>query len=272
LGTAAVDRVILMETILHLTDMHFGWEGKNPSGLAERKVCLDSLLNEMGKLESPWKPTIICLTGDIGWSGSEEDYKTAKLWLDQLLGTCGLSYDSLVVCAGNHDADRSTANKLARPASAAEADTVLAPPIAPHYESVFANFIAFCRNSAIPSLKFGEYDTYLVGERIINNFRFISLNSAWNCKDDFDSEKLWIGQPHLKFMESHGQLVLHPDQANRITIALLHHPPECIHRDEKHESYNRPNTFDYLALKQARLDHGRETSQFIDLAEGFSAP
>jgi len=27
-----------------------------------------------------------------------------------------------------------------------------------------------------------------------------------------------------------------------------------------------------LVLKQARLDHARETSQFIDLAEEFSAP
>ncbi len=48
-------------TILHISDLHFGWEGDHPNGKADRKVCLDSLLNEISKLEKPWKPSIVCL-------------------------------------------------------------------------------------------------------------------------------------------------------------------------------------------------------------------
>ncbi|MDX2111678.1 MAG: metallophosphoesterase [Verrucomicrobiota bacterium] len=236
-----------MQTILHLTDIHFGWEGESPSGLAERKVCLDSLLNELSKLEPQWKPTIICLTGDIGWKGIASDYTAAKLWIDSLLSICGLSYDSLIVCAGNHDVVRSMAIKLSRPPSAAEADQVLEAPVAAHYEGPFSPFVSFCRTAGIPPLNFGDSISYLVGERTVNGIHFLALNSAWFCKDDDDKGKLWIGYPHMKFMEADKQMILHPSPDDRITVALIHHPQEWLHEDEIHARSSRPNVVDYLA-------------------------
>src|SRR5690348_1648162 len=91
-----------MQTILHLTDLHFGWEGNDSSALADRKVCLEGLLIQLRMLEPEWKPTIICVTGDIGWRGISADYTQAKEWLDELLRVCGLTYRELVMCAGNH--------------------------------------------------------------------------------------------------------------------------------------------------------------------------
>jgi predicted MPP superfamily phosphohydrolase len=237
----------IVQAILHLTDIHFGWEGDSPSGLAERKLCLDGLLGELKKLEPPWKPTIICLTGDIGWRGAAPDYSAAKGWIDQVLAICGLSYDSLVVCAGNHDVVRSIAKKLPRPESAGEADEVLAPPVAEHFESPFASFTSFCKAAGIPKLQFGNLSSYLVGERALNGLRFVVLNSAWFCKDDHDQGKLWVGLPHIKFMEASGQLTLHPQQVDRTTVALLHHPQEWLHKDEIHAASTRPNVIDYLA-------------------------
>src|SRR5262245_324467 len=145
-----------MQTILHLTDIHFGWEGTKPYELAQRKLCLDGLLAELKKLSSPWKPTIICLTGDVGWRGVASDYAEAKRWLDELLDDCGLSYAQLLVCPGNHDIIRDLAKKVARPPSATEADEVLAPPIPPHLEQLFGNFIEFRRTAGIPELAFGS--------------------------------------------------------------------------------------------------------------------
>jgi len=239
-----------MQTILHLTDIHFGWEGDNPSELANRQVCLDGMLAELKNVESSWKPTIICLSGDIGWQGKKSDYVEAKKWLDVLLTTCGLTYNELVVCAGNHDVIRSKAQKLPRPASTNDADKVLEPPIAEHFEGPFSQFIEFCNGANLPSLRFGDYNSQLVGERIINGLRFVVLNSAWFSKNDDDKEKLWLGQSHIKYMEANGQLPsLRSSHNSPITITVLHHPAEWLHPDEKHLAGSRPNTWDHLSAR-----------------------
>jgi predicted MPP superfamily phosphohydrolase len=159
-----------MQTILHLTDIHFGWEGKDPLGLANRTVCLNGMLTELKKLETPWMPTIICITGDIAWRGLKSDYTEAKKWLDQLLEICGLTYNQMIVCAGNHDVFRPKAEKLSRPESTEDADKVLSPPIAKHFEGPFSQFISFCNQARMPTLKFGEFQSHLVGERTTITF------------------------------------------------------------------------------------------------------
>lgn len=237
-----------MPTILHLTDIHFGWEGNYPSGLADRKVCLDGLLNQLRTVEPEWKPTIICLTGDIAWKGTSSDYAEAKKWLDELLSITGLTYNELVVCAGNHDVFREKAKKLPRPESTKDADEVLSPPIAQHFEGPFSDFIAFCKLVRIPNLKFGNVESQLVGTRQIDGVRLVVFNSAWFSKDNEDKGKLWLGQPHLKYMEGNSQLpVLGADDSAPITVALMHHPAEWLHTDEQHAAASRPNTMDFLA-------------------------
>ncbi|MCG8600691.1 MAG: NACHT domain-containing protein, partial [Verrucomicrobiales bacterium] len=197
-------------------------------------------------MEESWRPTIICVTGDIGWYGIGADYQTAKKWLDQLLSVCDLEYDSVVFCAGNHDVARPAAKKLARPKSAVEADEVLGPPIASHLETPFASFLSFCDSIGLPELDFGESKSHLVGSRIVKGIHFAVLNSAWFCKGD-DKGELWIGYPHITLMEASDQLVLHPSEEERMTVALIHHPQEWLNEAEIHSYDSRPNVVDYLA-------------------------
>lgn len=245
-----------MQIILHLTDIHFGYEHTNLVGIAERKVCLDSLVVELKNLEPEWKPTVICLTGDIGWGGNASDYKAAKAWLDILLEACGLTYQDVVVCAGNHDVFRSAAKALARPKSASEADEVLGALLESGneypYERPFSHFIAFCKETGIPDLTLGTTQSYLVGQRTINGIRFIVLNSAWFSKDNYDERNLWIGLPHLIYMESQSQLpLLNTAQDTVITIGIIHHPPKSkwLHDEEQHAWGTRYNSVDYLAKR-----------------------
>lgn len=238
-----------METILHLSDLHFGWEGDAASGLADRKVCLDGLLSELKVLDTKWKPSIICITGDIAWKGTAKDYEVAKKWLDELLEVCGLTYEQMVICPGNHDIIRAKAKRLPRPESTNNADEVLEVPLASHFEDQFSDYNAFYKETGMPLLEFGDHESCLVGGRTINGMRFVVLNSAWFSKDNSDKGKLWLGLPHVKYMESKGALGLVEDNPGcSLTYVLFHHPSEMLSTDEQHTTNNsRVNVLDYVA-------------------------
>ena len=78
----------------------------------------------------------------------------------------------------------------------------------------------------------------------------MSSNSAWFAKDDNDEGKLWLGLPHMRYMEASAQLpeVKFHDK-DPITVALVHHPSEWLHDQDRHASDSRPNSVDYLARR-----------------------
>ena len=261
-----------METILHITDIHFGWQEDNASQKAERTVCLEAFLVELSKLEAPWKPTIVCLTGDVAWRGAPSDYNEAQKWLDLVMECCGLDYQRLIACPGNHDVIRERASKIARPTTPEEADQVLALPLAEQYGRSFSGYTDFCKKAGLLAPRLGEGDSYLVGQRMLRGLRFVTLNSAWFAKDDHDNGKLWLGLPHLKNMEAHHQLPLIQSHSTApVTVALMHHPPEWLHPDERQVSGARQNTVDYLALRSHILLTGHthaEVRKANRIAEG----
>ncbi|MFN9047691.1 MAG: metallophosphoesterase family protein, partial [Planctomyces sp.] len=115
--------------ILHLTDLHFGWEGgPNAETLkAQRTNCLNALHTALKKLvadssNTHWKPDIVAITGDLGWKGAAADYLLLNKWLEPLLQDLQLGHDSVVVCPGNHDIDRQKARYQGRPLTAKESD------------------------------------------------------------------------------------------------------------------------------------------------------
>jgi predicted MPP superfamily phosphohydrolase len=239
-----------MEIILHITDLHFGYEGNNVNAKAKRQNCLDSLLNEISNLDSSWKPSIICITGDVVWRGAASDFVEAKSWLDKLLENCDLDYSKVICCPGNHEVDRSKAKKIPRPSTASEADDSLEYPIASHFLEPFSEYISFCEEARIPALELGGMDSRLVGTCTINKIRFVVLNTAWFSKDNEDKDKLWLGLPHLELMQSNQKISILEKTPNApITIALMHHPTDWLHPDEQAAFSNRTNTRDYLAAR-----------------------
>jgi metallophosphoesterase superfamily enzyme len=64
--------------VLHLSDLHFGIEPDpkhSPAALAQRKNTLDGLLKSLEKLDKNWRPTIIAISGDIGWKARPRFFK-----------------------------------------------------------------------------------------------------------------------------------------------------------------------------------------------------
>jgi hypothetical protein len=239
-------------TILHLSDLHFGWD-EDPYGHAERRLVLDGLLRALESLDSDWKPECVCVTGDLGWKGRATDYQEAGDWLRRLLGVLGIGPEALVICPGNHDVNRELAAECARPSDWRVADWILRKiPPPQHYQNPFGEFVAFCHSFGLPPLKAAEWENWLIGSREYRGVNFVSLNSSWFSRDDLDRRGLWLGQPQLKILEDRGQLASPArlsDPDCPVTVVIFHHPEEWLHESECQRSDHRQNTIDHVALR-----------------------
>lgn len=227
--------------ILHLTDLHFGDE--DAAKAAARQLVLDGMIEHIARLPKEWRPNLVCLSGDIAWKGRTEEYALAKVWLTKLLARLGIGFESVLVCAGNHDVDRNVTGRMGRPADAKEADEILAAPVHANNLSAFAAFTEFCEGSGITPYAFQGKPSYLLGSVVVGGVRFVACNSAWFCKDKYDKGKLWLGLPLIRIIETEGGL----KSAGEPTVCLIHHPPDWWHEDETQATQGRPNTRDYIA-------------------------
>jgi hypothetical protein len=227
---------------------------------------LTGCLSFWGGLEPEWKPDVVAISGDLGWKGSEQDYDQAKQFITHLLYTTGLSFDDLVVCAGNHDVDRHSSIRF-YPSEAQDADERLSvenPAIHTYLAAPFKSFVAFCSELGIPHLSLGEGTYRLMGQREVEglNLRLLVLNSAWFSHSEADEGKLWIGLPQLEVMNSKSQLVEPTDyDEDRITVAVLHHPPSWLHAAENNDYGGRPDTYSYLSHRCHIILSGHEHSR-----------
>jgi predicted MPP superfamily phosphohydrolase len=233
-------------TILHLTDLHFGWD-EDAAKKAARQIVLDGMIEHIVQLPKEWQPQLICVSGDIAWKGKPDEYALAKAWLTKLLGRLRLGFDRVVVCAGNHDVDRGVAERIARPSDAKDADQILRAPIASHNLSAFAAFTDFCKSAGITPYTFQGEPSYLLGHTVVNGVRFVACNSAWFCKDEHDKGKLWLGLPLIRLIESEGGIKASAGSTGEPIVCLIHHPPDWWHEAETNAMSDRPNTRDYLA-------------------------
>jgi len=235
-------------TILHLTDLHFGWEAKHAqtasSALDERTNRLRTLIECLGTLadqQPDWRPQVIAITGDIGWKGIAEDYRQAKDWLDKLLQRLNLNYSQVVVCPGNHDISRDDVEDLEVPDEARRSDELLRVPLRANYVRGFHAFSQFCASAKVRPYDFAGDTSYLVGHTELAGLTFIALNSAWYCRGDGDRGKLWVGRRHLE------HLIAKASDAAKPIVALIHHPANWWHDAETNSWEGRPNVLDMLA-------------------------
>lgn len=258
--------------ILHLSDIHFGVEPKledniTSTALARRENFLNELINYISEIEDEWKPDIVVLTGDLGWSGIDSDYKQAGEWLDKLLETLKLTRNNLVICPGNHDINRKRAKCYARTNDPAVADELLAIENTDEMIRPFEAFNNFCEGFGINNLYIGEtkQNQHLYGTCVIKGIRFIVLNSSWFCRDNSDKSKLWLGMPQLEVMKSKGHLVdkKHYNDT-QLTISLFHHPKEWFNEYEYSSYSNRKCAYNYVVEASHIVFNGHVHSSILE--------
>ncbi|MEN9867233.1 MAG: hypothetical protein RL748_2823, partial [Pseudomonadota bacterium] len=254
--------------LLHLTDLHFGWDGSDVTQAAQRKLCLDGLLTVLRGLPPHDKPDLVLISGDIAWRGTASDYVTAQAWLTELAEACDVSMGNIVAAPGNHDSVRKQARQFGVPEDAAEADEMLQPPLGDMMRrSVFTPFANFAESAGLPSLALGDETTRLAGTVTLAGVRVVVLNSAWCARGDDDKNQLWLGLPQLQVMQSAGQLG-EIAQGAPLTVAVMHHPFDWLHAEETQAttgaSGSRPSTKDWLAARCHLLLTGHTHAEIRD--------
>ncbi len=230
------------EIILHLSDLHFGWERREDLH-AHRKLALDAVLSMAQELDNAWFPTILCITGDIGFQGIESDYQAAEKWITDLCKVLNIPPTDVVLCPGNHDLYRES-GWTEFPSESNSADKILGA-LDSALVNRFSEYEKFCARLGMLPFEMGNNKSYLVGWRKIRKVNFVCLNTAWFSRED-DQATLWTGQPHIITMESASQLPSDIQHSKEPFIALAHHPPEWLHHAERTAQNDRPNTIDYL--------------------------
>jgi len=97
----------------------------------------------------------------------------------------------------------------------------------------------------IPKLQMNKEKNYLCGYRIIEDIKFIVLNTAWFSRSNLDKGKLWIGYPHILYLEKANIFLGDRNyDTSPITISLCHHTSDWFCKVERNGNHTgRPATF-----------------------------
>jgi len=100
---------------VHISDIHFGQEKDQRVHIhndVKRQLIADAKRVVRGDLKAT--AAAILVTGDIAFSGVEEQFKVAGEWLDLLAGAVGCPQNQVQMVPGNHDLDRNKTSRSAQ--------------------------------------------------------------------------------------------------------------------------------------------------------------
>ena len=211
---------------VHISDIHFGQEKDQRVHIhndVKKQLIVDAKRVVRDHLKA--NAAAILVTGDIAYSGVEEQFKVAGEWLDALAEAVGCPQNQVQMVPGNHDLDR---NKTSRSAQHL-LDLIRAGGPA-EYEGVMNN----STDRAALFARFEDYERFCWGYRCELNgeakaatnlqitlapgrsIRFIRMNSSLLCtgKERDDEPELVLGER---------QFIIDRDDGVE-NIVLIHHP------------------------------------------------
>ena len=237
--------------ILFLSDLHFTRADTDHAKVLEE--CSRRYINTVGAVDTLWRPHIVAIAGDIGFSGDSEDYTFFnEAFFSPLLEKLGINRDHVVMCPGNHDKNDSRI-PIRNDESGAVSWMDVSSIEKLNYKSIvysgyrsncntqsfvldqyavepFQNYISFLKEQGIPPFDISNFDSaspivdgaeYLYGYRNIDGIDFYAYNSAWDClhNDKKDKGNLRIG-PVRHISDRRDD--------NTIAISLVHHPQDWL--------------------------------------------
>src|SRR5579859_1686202 len=104
----------MVHRFVHLSDIHFGQEKKDGSRVTHDTVR-KALVADVAKMATKrGRASRVLVTGDIAFSGKQNEYHTAAEWLEILTDACKCDRTEVSTIPGNHDCDLAALNNHAK--------------------------------------------------------------------------------------------------------------------------------------------------------------
>ena len=224
--------------ILHLSDFHFRAETQWSATpvLVELSEAVGSLVQD------GLAPDLVAMTGDIAFSGKEEEYGLAREWIEGGLLKAlpkGFRKNRILIVPGNHDSDRRVVKTAAKATQTSLLDMGSQKQIAeilydPDERDVLlrrhTRFLDFANHFRAPSKRLDvpwwSCAMGLKGSRV----HIAGLCSSWMSWRDGDQGRLLIGSRQARSVLPAGS-----GKAD-VTIALVHHPWSSLAEFDERET------------------------------------
>jgi tetratricopeptide (TPR) repeat protein len=224
--------------VLHISDLH----ARGSMDWRRRRVLGTAWEENLAALRQDGPFDLVCMTGDLAFSGEAAEYAEVTAFLDLTLGALGVSRDRLFVVPGNHDVRRDTERKawqelrgLMNHHDAAAFSQWIAGGRAPRgvadelrdvvlrRQASYRDWLAALGRDALlpersPHGRLGYRATLrLPGQPF--DIHVVGLDSAWLAGDESDAHHLWLTEDQVMLLatERHGPL-------SGFRLALVHHP------------------------------------------------
>lgn len=226
-------------TWLHLSDLHFR-AGEQHTW--DENIVLEALLEDVRARirEDGFRPDLILVSGDIAFSGKQQEYALASAFFEELLSATQLSRDCIFPVPGNHDVDRKAisrgAQAIAGSLTGRESTNAVLNTAADRQLLFdrFRGYAAWLNEYLGGHLAFDDERYYyvhtleLAGQRLA----LMGLNSAWVAASDEDrASGLLLGE-----RQTRSALREAAQAGATLTIALLHHPFDWLREFDQNDS------------------------------------
>jgi predicted phosphodiesterase len=218
--------------ILHLSDFHFKADNLSQDVVTS---SLSMKIEELCKIDA--KPNLLIITGDIAFSGKQDEYKKAKEFIDKILKHSGIQIENVFIIPGNHDVDRSKIEAkfikwwYSFCNESDLTDILTSADAFPKIHATTSAYFEFLQQYMSGKTILGKYGEYVAkipfGDKGYS-LKIVGLNSALFCGyEGDDQKKLALGLAQVN--ACHEQINKQTD----IVITCVHHPFESFHNCEK---------------------------------------
>lgn len=278
-GGAAYDhKKNTMELVfVHISDIHFGQEKGGQTVVDDdvKEQIIEDCRRIFEKIPADTIRGVIA-TGDVAYSGKEDEYKLAGIWFDKLTTTIGCLRSNVFIVPGNHDIDR---NRITENCSemlqaiAEEGDVKLDKYLEAENdrEQLFSRFddyrlFAQAYDCAIDDEGglAGDHPLEISEGRVL---RFVGLNSALICGANDKKGRLLLGQR---------QRVVQRNKDGEELVVLMHHPLDWLLDSEDASDYLRSRARVVISghehMASSKLVPGHDGRQVLMISAGATVP
>jgi predicted phosphodiesterase len=211
---------------VHLSDIHFDAKSTTTRGpnLAARHLLLDDLQEGVAALG---RPDAVLVTGDIAFSGQEEEYVQAKAFLQEVTDALEIAAEQVQVVPGNHDVDRKAvkasvqmAHAALRSAEQPEVDHNLNALLSEVGEPLFAPLAEYNRFAGAYECAVGNASPYWENEWSLGKALTLCLRGLTTVLISDAEDR----RANLLIGTTQTSLAVHPPTT--VVAVLGHHPPD----------------------------------------------